>query len=365
MLVAEIVAVGAGLLVVAFVLWTAVRTVAVPRAEQVTLVRLIFRGSRVVFRWFGGLARTPHGREAVLARYAPVTLLLLPFSWAFGVILGFALIYWGLDHGSFLAAIEYSGSSFSTLGFRTSETSWLVLFGITEALIGLGLVALLLSYMPAIYTSFSRRESLVAMLSVRAGMPADPEAWIIRAHRIGWLHELDDTWDEWERWFTDVEESHTSYPSLVYFRSPVPGRSWLSAAGCVLDTAALMQSTINTESSARRALAIRAGYVSLRRIADFFDIAYDPDPKPTDAISVQRDDFYALYERLARLQVPLKPDREQAWRDYAGWRVNYDALLLRLYAMVEVAPPAWPPAPPLVESRRRLVRRGQASAPRA
>lgn len=26
--------------------------------------------------------------------------------------------------------------------------------------------------------------------------------------------------------------------------------------------------------------------------------------------------------------VPLKADRDQAWRDFAGWRVNYDKVLL-------------------------------------
>jgi hypothetical protein len=353
----------AGFGLVLFILWTAVRTVAVPRAEQVTLVRIIFRTSRRVFRFFARLAKTPHGHEAVMARYAPVTLLMLPFTWAFGVILGFAMAFRGLHSDSFVHALEYSGSSFSTLGFQTSDSDLLILLAVLEALIGLGLVALLLSYMPAIYTSFSRREALVAMLSVRAGNPPDPEAWIVRAHRIGWLDDLDDTWDEWERWFTDVEESHTSYPSLVYFRSPVPGRSWLSASGCVLDTAALLHSTIDVPLSSRRALAIRAGYVSLRRIADFFDVSYDPDPKPTDPISVTKDEFDALYERLADLEVPLKADREQAWRDFAGWRVNYDALLLKLYAMVEVAPPVWPPPPPLVAPRRRLVRRS--SVPQA
>ena len=43
----------------------------------------------------------------------------------------------------------------------------------------------------------------------------------------------------------DVEESHTSLPALVYFRSPQPERSWITAAGCVLDTAALVDSTLD------------------------------------------------------------------------------------------------------------------------
>jgi hypothetical protein len=37
--------------------------------------------------------------------------------------------------------------------------------------------------------------------------------------------------------------------------------------------------------------------------------------------------------------VPLKADRDQAWRDWAGWRVNYDRVLVSLTQLV-VAPPA-------------------------
>ena len=38
-------------------------------------------------------------------------------------------------------------------------------------------------------------------------------------------------------WFTEVQETHTSYGSLTFFRSPNPHRSWVTAAGAVLDTA--------------------------------------------------------------------------------------------------------------------------------
>ena len=41
-------------------------------------------------------------------------------------------------------------------------------------------------------------------------------------------------------------------------------------------------------------------------------------------------EFDEVYARLAEAGVPIKPDREQAWRDFAGWRVNYDTVLLTL-----------------------------------
>jgi len=39
--------------------------------------------------------------------------------------------------------------------------------------------------------------------------------------------------------------------------------------------------------------------------------------------------------------VPVKPDREQAWRGFAGWRVNYDAVLLALAALTAAPPARW------------------------
>lgn len=84
-------------------------------------------------------------------------------------------------------------------------------------------------------------------------------------------------------------------------------------------------------------LTIRAGFLALRQIADYFGFAYNPDPKPTDPISITKEEFLAVVEELRAANVPLKADLEQAWRDYAGWRVNYDSVLLDL-ARLTMAP---------------------------
>jgi hypothetical protein len=109
---------------------------------------------------------------------------------------------------------------------------------------------------------------------------------------------------------------------------------------------------------------IRAGYLCLRHIATFFWIPSPDDPAPTDPIFIERQEFDAAYDRLAAGGVPMKPDRDQCWRDFAGWRVNYDAALIGL-AKLTMAPPApWssdrypdghylPPALPWLQRRRR------------
>jgi hypothetical protein len=230
-----------------------------------------------------------------------------------------------------------------------------------EAGLGLGLVSLMISYLPTIYSAFRTREALVGMLAVRGGTPPSCAELLTRYARIGWMDRLEsDLFDKWEQWFVDVEESHTSQASLVYFRSPVPQRSWLTAAGCVLDTASMVSAVVDGRSGPGPDILIRSGFLCLRRIADFYGIAYDPDPAPDDPISITRGEFDELCVELQAVGIALKPDRDQAWLDFNGWRVNYDTVLIELCAMV-VAPyatwssdrmPAHPHRPPL--HRRRV-----------
>lgn len=200
------------------------------------------------------------------------------------------------------------------------------------------IVTLLITYLPSMYSAFSRRETLVALLEVRAGAPPSAVEFITRLHQIGWIDKLEDTWLEWERWFAEIEESHTSYPALSFFRSPQPQRSWVTAAGTVLDSASLMLAVVDDAGPiGPPGVCIRAGYIALRRIADVFDVEYPSDPRPDDAISITRHEFDEACGQLAEAGVPLKADRDQGWIDYAGWRVNYDVVLLTL-AEITMAP---------------------------
>ncbi len=163
------------------------------------------------------------------------------------------------------------------------------------------------------------------------------------------LGELDPIWRAWEEWFADVRESHTSLPALVFFRSPEPEFSWVTAAGAVLDAASLFVATVEGSAVVEHAsirhpnaeTCIRAGYLSLRAIADFFGLPFDPDPAPGDPIAIEREEFDEALERMRRAGVPLVADTDAAWRAYAGWRVNYDAALLGLAELVMAPYAPW------------------------
>jgi hypothetical protein len=327
----------AGVAIVLTTVLSAIRTFVLPRSAPDRLTRLVFVAMRSVFLMWTWRAQSYEERDAKMALYAPLSLLLLPIVWLATMGSGYMALYWALGLGSWREILELSGSSLLTLGFAHPPTPPMLLLTFTEAAMGLILAALLIAYLPAMYSAFSRRESVVTMLEVRAGSPPSAVELIQRYQRLHSFEGLHDLWEVWETWFAELEETHTSLPALVFFRSPRPEHSWVTAAGAVLDSSSLIIAALDIPHDAQADLCIRAGYLALRHIADYFRIAYDPDPKPGDPISVTRAEFDEVWDRLASGGVPLKPDRDQAWRSFAGWRVNYDLPLLAL-AELTVAP---------------------------
>jgi hypothetical protein len=339
---------GAGLVVAT--LYSAMRTFVLPRAAPDLFVRAIFISLRLVLSLRLRFARTYEARDRVMALFSPIGLLLMLPGWLLLVCLGYTAMFWAVGIEPVYAAFKLSGSSLLTLGFSAADGVVLLLLEFSAAVIGLILVALLIGYLPTIYAAFARREAQVTLLEVRAGQPPSAVEMLLRFHRIHGLDQLDEVWRTWEAWFADIEESHTSLPALVFLRSPDGHHSWVTASGAVLDGGALLMSVVDWPASARPALCVRAGYLALRHIASFFGVEYNPDPHFSDPISITRAEFDAACETLAGGGVPLKPDREQAWRDFAGWRVNYDTVLLAM-ASITMAPVApW-------SSDRSLVKR--------
>ncbi len=331
-----------GLTLVVVTLLSAVKTFVLPRGAPDILTRLLFNFMRSAFRLRLRWTRAYEKRDRVMALFAPLILLSLLPIWLILVWFGFSGMYWAVGNLTWQESLRISGSSLLTLGYETGGTIQFSFFEFTEATLGLMLVALLIAYLPTIYNAFSRRESAVTLLEVRAGNPPSAVEMLLRFNRIHGWQRLGQHWENWEAWFADLEESHTSLSALVYFRSPQPEHSWISAAGAILDAASLTLAAIDIPDDPQAALCIRAGYLALRRIADYFNISYNPDPHfPNDSISVTRSQFEGALDELAKNGVLLKNDREQAWQDFAGWRVNYDRVLLALADLVMAPDSPW------------------------
>ncbi len=321
---------------------SAVRTTVLPRGVPSRVTRLVFVLLRLGFQARVGRAATYTVRDRVFANYGPYALLLLLQVWLFGVYGGFALAQWaGSPSRGAADALKESGSALTTVGFDAPSGALATTLSFAEASAGLLLVALLISYLPAIYGAFSRREALVTKLEVRAGDPPTGSEMLRRAWVLGRMEALHATWLELETWFGDIEETHTSFAALVFFRSPQPDHSWVTAAGAGLDSASLLVSCLDLPPSAEAQLCIRSGYLSLRQIAGYFQIPFPRDPRPDDPITVTRAEWEDVVTEMAAAGLPVKADRDQAWRDFAGWRVNYDYCLVALAALAQAPYAPW------------------------
>jgi len=342
MLIIQIGALIFGTALIGITLLSAVRTLVLPRSAPDIIFVGVFRGIRRIFDLLVSHAEDYKKRDRLMAYFAPVSLIMLLPVWMILLTVGYTAVFWVLDNVSVYEAFRISVSSLLTLGYASHESLVSTFLEFSAATFGLMLVALLIAYLPSMYSAFSQREAAVKLLEVRAGNPPSAEEMIARYHRIHGLDQLGEQWSTWELWFTELEESHTSLSALVFFRSPQPGHSWVTTAITILDAAALTLSAIETTFDARAALCIRAGYLALRGIGDSFRLPYPIDPHyPDDPISVSWEEFNTAMDALEGIGVPLKEDRQKAYQDFAGWRVNYDYLIPELVELTMAPSAPW------------------------
>jgi hypothetical protein len=330
-----------GFALLALVFDSAIRTFVLPRGAAPFVTRGVFVGLRSGFNLAARAARTYEGRDSVMALYGPIGLLMLPAAWMLMVLAAFTAMFHALGVRGFERAFEMSGSSLFTLGYVRPDDLAGNVFAFLEAATGLTLLGLLIAYLPTIYGAFSRRETQVAQLEVRAGNPPSGTHVLVQAQRMERFHLLDDFWRAWQLWFTELEETHTSLGVLSFFRSPVGHRSWVTASGAVLDAASLRLAALDMPFDPEAGICVRAGFFALRAVCDYFAIPYDPDPHPGDPISITKEEFLDACDELVEAGLPVRADREAAWLDFTGWRVNYDVPLLSLASFVMTPYAPW------------------------
>ncbi|HKO20570.1 MAG TPA: potassium channel family protein, partial [Acidobacteriaceae bacterium] len=181
------------------------------------------------WRPWGALARrfsNSKAREQLYSIYGPASLLLLLALWAFLLVVGYACLFFALgtpftdpllghSHlAHFRTDFYVSGTTLFTLGLGDVVPHALAprALIVAESANGLGLIALVIGYVPVLYGAFSHREVSVALLDARAGSPPTA-AELIRRHAFdGGQETLAELLAEWESWCAEILESHISYP---------------------------------------------------------------------------------------------------------------------------------------------------------
>ena len=280
-------------------------------------------------------------RDQVLASKAPVILIVQLILWLVAFLVAFSLLEWVHTRDLGLAFSDTGSSMF--LGFIVIHGAGANTTGILAAACGLITITLQIAYLPTLYAAFNRRETLVALLQSRAGLPPWGPELLVRT-RWGIAGDRDDLpafFSAWEGWAADVAESHSNYPILVQFRSPRPLTSWLIGLLAVLDSAALLLATSPSRDRIEPRLCLRMGFTALQQVADSLGIPYDADPDPDSDIQLSYAEFEMGIQRLLDVGFEVERDAEAAWPHFRGWRVNYESIAYALAYRIDAVPTYW------------------------
>jgi hypothetical protein len=338
-------AVGLGLVLTAWA--SIVGTLIVPRPISSWLPRSADRSVNWVFQLITGAIHQHQRRDQVLASQAPATLLAQLIAWLAISFLGYMLLLWPFEKGGIASAFTVAGSAMFTLGFAVPHGPAPAAIVFTAAATGLVIVALQIAYLPVLYAAFNRRETEVALLNARAGVPSWGPELLARTHYalgsgVSTINTLPDLYAQWERWAADVTESHTTYLPLVRFRSPRPLSSWVTALLAVLDSAALILTlSPGTAPEVSARLCLRSGFLCFRQIAQAMGIDVPQEPDPNGQITLSYQEFLEAVARMREVDFPIERKPEEAWPEFVGWRLNYEQAAYAMAFAVDAVPALW------------------------
>jgi hypothetical protein len=322
-------------------------TLIVTRLVRSRLTRWVDRGVDWGYQLAAARAADFRRRDRLLATQAAAILLIQLAAWLVVAYVGFALLLWPFATRGVVSAFTDAGSSLFTLGFAVPAGAAPAVIVFLAAAVGLLIITLQIAYLPTLYAAFNRRETEVALLNARAGVPSWGPELLARTHYAlgsgtSTLDTMPGLYAAWERWAADVTESHTTYLPLVRFRSPTPLSSWVTALLAVLDSAALFLTLSPGEAPEVPArLCLRSGLLCFNRIARAmgFDIPEEADSKA--GISLTYAEFLDAVARMRQVGFPIERTPEEAWPEFVGWRVNYERAAYAVAAAVDSVPALW------------------------
>jgi hypothetical protein len=287
----------------------------------------IARGlSRLLWGPWRAISRrlAPPTADTWLGLFGPLALVVQLVVWSVGLLIGYGLIEWAVAGGPFWTRILNSSGLFLSAG-GLSGSNPLRAVDLLEAATGVGVLFIVIGYMPSVYSAFSRRETAVSQLATRAGSPPAAATLIHRAAGRERWSELQRDLQAWEEWAAELMETHLSYPLLAYYRSQHVNQNWLAALTAMVDVAAFVKATLRDSADAaditfrigRHALAdlalqFRLDPVSVERLSDAdFERLF----RIVDGSGADNVDSATARRRLDRLREEYEPNA-QALADF-------------------------------------------------
>ena len=323
--------IAAGAALIALMIGDAVGTLVVTRGRAARWrptslwYAITWRGVRTAAAMLPGRAG-----DFALNAYPPLSMLGLLAIWLVGLLVGWALVYRGLGQppsagADFATTLYYAGTGLFSAAFGTARGATAQILSLVETVMGLGTIALLISYLPALYGAYSRRETKLLTLDDPLGTRITPVR-VIAVHAPGGnLEPFYRFCADWEAWTAEVLESHSSYPMLALFRSQHAGQSWVTALGVVTDAATLACACIAGADVREPYFLHRRGQRAVVDIAARLDVPR----RPVVPDWLSRENFDRAWAGLEECTFPLR-NKEDAWARLQELRARYGTRLQEL-----------------------------------
>ena len=306
------------------------------------ITRAFYLSSWAVFSAIARRIKGERQRETYLGVFGALSLVSLFMVWASGLIIAFALLNWAAGRQMFGSArfgndVYYSMATFFTLGSADPGTFWVKLLTVSEVALGYSFLALVISYLPVFYESFSKRELRISLLDARAGSP--PIAVELLLHQGANPDKLERQLADWEEWCAELLESHLSYPVLSYFRSQHSNQSWLGTLTTIVDATAIVMVTAKGDLKQQAEVTFAIGQHAMKDLCAVYRLF----PLPPNADRLPPDAVARLRTALAAGPIPLHLDgaSEAKLQSLRGGYEPYANVLSR-HLMMPL--PQWAPA---------------------
>jgi len=321
-----------GIVVIVVSTGLAIRTFMVPAGAPPLINRVIFRFTQALFDAIIRPVRSEARRQGILSLFAPVSLLAVLAAVLALIGFGYTLALYGAGIKPLIRAFLFSGSALSTLGFESPGNSfWVIVLSAVESLTVVIIVALLVAYLPTIYSSYQQREQAVNNLDELTGPQPDGVKVVDAYVNVFGPSRLGELWQTWIGWFTDLATSGSTLSGELFLRSSRWERSWICAAGAMLDAAALVDSSVDLTTDPAADRLVRFGSRTLRQILEPLQLRCPDQPKwPEIPINITHQEFDEAYAHLQQSGLPMKPDKNAAWKTFAQHRVQYECPLMTL-----------------------------------
>jgi hypothetical protein len=334
----------AGAFVIALILYDIFLTIVVPRPAS----RFARLSANIIAPIWGqwravGLAmRDSDRRDAFLGVFAPFAVITLLVLWEIFLIVGFALVFFGLHDQvkppltTFGDALYFAGTSFTTIGFGdfVGTTMPARLLSLAAGATGLGTTAVVLTFLFLMFGAFQRREVRVIMMDVRAGAPPSGVAFLVSHAELDIRADMPAAFAEMQAWTAEILDTHLAYPMLFYFRSSHDHASWIAALGAALDAATLLATTVADEAAGQATLLVDIGTHAMHDIASYFRMPND------GGAGVEWSEFIDARARLAQAGYALR-DEAASWKDFCRLRSRYAEALNGIARFWAIPPAQW------------------------